>query len=742
MNRKILTTIVIIMLSFLVGCKNEDEATMSANKDTGIHYKENRITISKDIKTIEDVQVIKDGNILLTDRDTDKGLGNVWEYNSEEKNWNKKVDFTNIDLFKSLTKEEFSTQISPNGRILCIVKDTKENSKVTEFFLVNQDEMVKELSKLKKIVSEKKINTITFYNDEYLFASDFDGNCYFISIDSEEMKSTFQIGKGMIQSFTGDESFISILTGENKLLSYEIMTGKQINEENKVSNLLSNEFDKDNVNWGKSELLKTKDSYYLLNKEGIKQYDGDGEKLLIQGMDTTLGNSETLLVKAFVNDHDRNFHVWINNPEGDSIYKYEYLKNELEKNESLSIYSLYENNHISNMINRFSRENPNIDVDYKIGISEESSITELEAVKSLNAKVLSNDSPDMIVLDGLSTESYMNKGLLSDISSICSKNKNLLPISYENYSKDSKTYAVATKLSLPIFAQKGNSIDNFTDAEELINEMKNKDSENNINKLDPASRYNTASVLYLMHFEDKNKVTEESLQKFYELLEDTHQIEQKGTKNPEGDGRQINNISVNMLFFNATNSIFNKESIYGFDYVNSIEGLRDNLYYGKSDINAITVKRNNKELYVPESIVSVTKNAANKKVADKFLRAMISESYQVSSPYNGIPTNIKAINSLMDDIKQTQIEIDHDETDGHDHKKDENNAVLSMGSFTQKERNQVIDELNSFKKISEDDIIVRRLILDEVPKIIEKKISKEDATKKVYSQISIYNSEK
>lgn len=85
-------------------------------------------------------------------------------------------------------------------------------------------------------------------------------------------------------------------------------------------------------------------------------------------------------------------------------------------NERLKVYSLKENSTIQQAISLYQSKNPEVFVDYEIGISQGSSLTREDAVKNLNTKIMAGEGPDVLILDNLPMDSFMEKGLLMDLT--------------------------------------------------------------------------------------------------------------------------------------------------------------------------------------------------------------------------------------------------------------------------------------------------------------------------------------
>ncbi|MDT1940674.1 MULTISPECIES: hypothetical protein [Carnobacterium] len=734
----------IVIVSFLIivgGCKNT--ATTNEKMSSNSHYSEEEIVIPENIKNVNDIVFNENGDILLSEVDSSETQGSLWKYSKKEKQWEQMLVL--MELLKEQVSMEgltLSTQINANGEILCIIKPKDEKSTAaTRFFLVDKDQSVKELIKLKNIVKEKKINTITFYDSTYLLATNFDGNSYLVDFKTENIQSSFQVGSGMIQSITGDGKNIVVLTGDHKIKSYDINSGKQIENKSEIYKKMSKEFETNNGMYGKSELIQSNSEFYLVNGNGVSRYKNEDNTIILDGNNTVFGNTDSLLIKAFKNEQNQNIFAWVNESEKNKIFKYQYSKNEIKKKETLTVYSIYENTNVRNMINKFSRANTNIEINYVVGMNEKGSKTESEAIKNLNTEILSNNSPDVIILDGLDEKAYIEKDLLANISSIAA-NEQLIPAATEGYSRQNKVYAIAMKAAIPIFVQKGEKLDVTNDAQKLVSQLKEVKPNGKINILDPASRYNTISILYRMSFNKENKIDKKSVEQFYSILKDINEVEQKGIQNPEGDGRAINDISSTMLSFESYNTLLREEEMYGFDYLTSIESLRESIYFKQLSIDTNFLEDKNGVMYVPESIIAIPKKSTKKDKAEKFIKEIISKEYQVTNSYEGIPTNLEAVSIMLKALEPIQISIDsHNHTENEvEHETEEVN--FNVDGLSEVEQKGVEKMLKELKSMSADDIAVKRLIIDEGQRILDNKVSVDEAVKKVTNKLTIYNSEK
>ncbi len=84
----------------------------------------------------------------------------------------------------------------------------------------------------------------------------------------------------------------------------------------------------------------------------------------------------------------------------------------------LTIYALEDSALLRQAVGIYQKENSGTFVTIKIGMTEKDGVTAEDAVAALNTEIMAGDAPDVMILDGLPVDSYIEKGLLADVSGI------------------------------------------------------------------------------------------------------------------------------------------------------------------------------------------------------------------------------------------------------------------------------------------------------------------------------------
>lgn len=120
--------------------------------------------------------------------------------------------------------------------------------------------------------------------------------------------------------------------------------------------------------------------------------------------------------------------------------------------ESIKAYSLQDNAALRRAITLYQTQNPEIFVEYEIGMEEGSSVTREDALKKLNTQIMAGEGPDLLILDNMPIDSYIDKGLLLDLSTVVeglSGEEELFPNIVEAFRTDGKIYMIPYAFELP-----------------------------------------------------------------------------------------------------------------------------------------------------------------------------------------------------------------------------------------------------------------------------------------------------
>lgn len=196
------------------------------------------------------------------------------------------------------------------------------------------------------------------------------------------------------------------------------------------------------------------DAVVYANHEGVFYHtrgSGVNEQLIIGSL-SLLGDSSVVLLNLLMMDEEH-FLLSVIDASGENrIIKYSYDKDALSMPETeLKVYALKDSMYLRQVISSFQRAHQDIYVNLQIGVSAGNGLTAEDAIKALNTDILSKNGPDVLILDGMPVDSYIEKGILMDLSALVEKidgQDGLFPNIVEAYRKDGAIYELPARFAV------------------------------------------------------------------------------------------------------------------------------------------------------------------------------------------------------------------------------------------------------------------------------------------------------
>ena len=161
----------------------------------------------------------------------------------------------------------------------------------------------------------------------------------------------------------------------------------------------------------------------------------------------------------------------------------------------IKVYSLYENYSVRLALSEFKRQNPDVTIEYETAFGEKTqdmnmsgmpapieggaspdtnsnAMTEEDALRALNTELLNGTGPDILILDGLPVNSFVEKGVLEDLSGLVKGNSDLISQVFDPLYQDGKIYMAPTNFAMPILMAEQGYAEQFTSMDALITAVK------------------------------------------------------------------------------------------------------------------------------------------------------------------------------------------------------------------------------------------------------------------------------
>jgi len=411
--------------------------------------------------------------------------------------------------------------------------------------------------------------------------------------------------------------------------------------------------------YGILKLGSAGDCFYL-DRNGLHHFNKGGTVIetLIEGDISSMGDS-TMDIIDFAFGENSDYFVLYNSEGKCSLIYYVYDEEaKVVPDNQLVIFGLEENKTIKQAVSRFQKEHPEVRVNYKTGNWRENGTTKSDQIRVLNTELLGGNGADILVLDGLPLDSYIEKGVLMDLTEIYNEFQNESPVS-ENIvtgmKRDKALYQLPVRIkSLSIFGT-----DEEVAAMQSLDSLKTYLGNGNGGELlgEKSYEYYLRLLLTLNYKEffpegKREAIPEKELKK---LLETTKQLaEQSGAtaftikdyylgKMPDLTDETLIQEMGGTDFLSSVNSNNELRVRKGKGAVINEAGGSYSLMEACEVLKELNVNPQGVSgLYIPKGIVGVNNSSKNKELAKEFLKLLFSEEIQSLDLNDGFPVNVNA----------------------------------------------------------------------------------------------------
>ena len=227
------------------------------------------------------------------------------------------------------------------------------------------------------------------------------------------------------------------------------------------------------------------DVLYLASENGLYRHvlGGSAMEQVIDGSFTTFGNPAYHLISMIRLENNEFIAVFTDT----RLARFVYDPNmPTVPSEKIKAYSLKENTSLRQAISVYQTANPNVYVEYVIGMSESDAVTKDDAIKRLNTEIMAGNGPDLLILDDLPTASYIEKGLLRDLSPLLDslpEEEALFDNIVDSFRKEGKVYMIPCDINLPVLLGREQDIagvENLEDFADCVEKVRSEHPEKDI----------------------------------------------------------------------------------------------------------------------------------------------------------------------------------------------------------------------------------------------------------------------
>lgn len=399
---------------------------------------------------------------------------------------------------------------------------------------------------------------------------------------------------------------------------------------------------------------------FFTTHDGLYSYAPGGSvtEELVSGGRSSLGDP-TFFPKTLTGAEDGSFYVLGQGAEA-ALYHYVYdPEAPTQPSIQLRLYSLYEDENLRQMVSQYQKSHPEVAIDLEIGLTGEDGVTVADALRTLNTRILAGSGPDLICLDGFNIDTYLEKGILADLSGVLNQAGPLLEQVTNCYAQDGKVCAVPTTFAIPAMYGAEKYVSQIHDLDSLVAAAKqakeeNPDRERIVNAMYPITMadlyYDSCSAAWV---NPDGTLDAEKLAAFYAAMKELYALDESFRQANAEWVAEIAEEYENGEYYFAPGDYTGLGGVFYIyeDICYLPTGTLDGMYAWSSHVLAgekdylsvgyrtIPLSGQASNVFLPRRIMGILTTATHPQAAETFLTFMLSDEVQAKDLTTGFPVN-------------------------------------------------------------------------------------------------------
>ncbi|MGX7014183.1 ABC transporter substrate-binding protein [Vagococcus silagei] len=732
-----------IILIFGTGCSSKKEDKIDKKNDEKTEkvsvFKESEIELPKDAGHVLDILPNNNGQLMIVMKTKDEKTIKTMTSENNGKSWEDQVD---IGTQLTGTQKEYAdVRLAEDGRglIRTVIADGPDESNLRqEIFELTKDKKIEKLSnEINTMITEQKIQTLFWVDEKQAVGL------------GEKGSFLFDMTSGNAQQILSEKELVlSFEQYKNNLYFLTLNGFKKINLENAKVESLSKAFTEANKIVLKEKNIENivfafdgKDDQSLLLSltDDIVKVSDKGQQKFMEKRATQLSNPKNKLLNV-IPGGKKNILAFLETPDGNKLFNYNPEGQKEVKNteaNTLKIYALTENELRQNEAVRVASndyENKHTDIKVSLEIGVEDGVTFNDALKKLNTQLASGDGPDILLLDGVRAQNYIDQNLLLDLAEIIKEQQSdkIFTNVLSAYKQGDKyyglpmTFAGMSAYGDSDLAKHTNSLKELTDYLVKLSQKSKTPVFENYN-FD-----NMMLVFYRIYYSNvKQEWTKQDVTDFYTSIKRLYDlVYMKNIK--EWDLSESTTLVVGRgVLYNVALG----EVQTAFDYVDNYFVIEETEISKKIDksFSESILKDNKMQYYIPQNILAISSKSDKQDQAYEFLKNALSEDVQSQLSISGIPVSKQSFKQMIKE--QSFPEVKKIQLDSGKKKE------VQFEGISETTINQWTEKFEGLNKPSSFDDTIFSILMENIDEVVSGKMSPKSASKKAYRKIELYMAE-
>lgn len=659
----------------LAGCGNKEKADHTKQENTDAkntqneektmgRYLEEDVALPDNCGDILDMTLLEDGTLRICYY---KGDGVFYSDSSDGgKSWKEAVDLSEAVQADTSKYGLSYPKLGAKGEIFVSAYDASGETEEHKYYYLAPDGSVKELE-LSQILASGYVSEARFTDKGNLIINDFSTALVEINLLDGSIVRKYEEGNN-ITCFAPIGNYLVAVTNST-IHYYDLETGEPLEDAAALTEQLTeDESNLELISTSSYPLVFSKgdeeDSLFYAEDGGVYRYSFKGSVVeeIIDGNLNSLSSPDISLV-AMNRDQDGNIYVAVQDSAADMghmgrVLKYTYSPDTpAEPDTELTVYSLLDNSYIRQVAAIFQKKYPDIYLSLEVGMTGEDGMTTTDALKTLNTEIMAGNGPDVMILDGIPEDTYIEKGMLADISSIldkAEKEDGILDNIREPYKEeDGSQYVMPLRFSIPLIQGNREDVEKAGDIVSMADMLESYQDEYTEMNM-PISLMGVGPEGFLRAFADVNapawqkedgSLNEDAVM---EYLEQAGRIYAAGKESmdyiKEMAGGYVYSLSELPLVSNVSASVMSLLSGYVKMAAGRLASPEDlaNMYSVEQKMGDITHSLWNgqaQNCFIPVQTVGISAKAEQKEAAEKLVEFLFTKEGQEIGRNSGFPVN-------------------------------------------------------------------------------------------------------
>ena len=434
----------------------------------------------------------------------------------------------------------------------------------------------------------------------------------------------------------------------------DVETGETV-EDQALDDFLETQMGKDMVyaQTGTQPLLVIpagEDILYLLCEKGIFRHvlGGNVVEQVADGALNSLSNPAFSLGDGIMQGEDGFLLLFANGQLGSYVYHPDIPA---VPDIMLRAYSLRENEKLKMAIAVFQAKHPEAYVRYDIGLDGNTSATREDALKKLNIEIAAGDGPDLFLLDDMPLASYMEKGILADLSPFLEKaGEGCFPNILRAFEAEGKVLAAPMEFLLPIAGGKKEDVEKLKDLPSFVQAVRQYREEKPqgsilgwVREVDLLRQF--LWVCAPAWTEDNGSLDEDRLEEFFTHMSDLWEAEKEGISEKmrsevdefylrmERQGNtaeELEKYRINHIGWTGDQYMSGKQEFFlgGISCASELDMTVSYFHIdGKEDGDFAAYGGQVQDVFIPQSIVGISAASRQQEMAAELMEILLETSY-------------------------------------------------------------------------------------------------------------------